>query len=583
MIPDHLWQSTLFAGLAAVLALALRKNQARTRYWLWLIASAKFLVPFSLFVALGQRIEWSSAPTAQKLTVVVRQISQPFTQEQSFTTITHDTVFSGSSILHIILATIWICGFTAVAIAWWRRWRRIHAAIAAGSPLPLSIGIPVLSSPMLMEPGVFGLFSPVLLLPEGITKHLSAAQLEAVIAHEKCHARRRDNLTAAIHMAVEAIFWFHPLVWWLGARLVEERERACDEEVLRLGNEPQIYAESILKTCEFYLESPLTCVSGITGADLKQRVIRIMTEGLQQKLDFWRKSLLATAGVVAVVGPITLGLLHAPRSQAQSQQPPRTFEVASVKVNHGGSGMMGVHFMGSRFTADNVGFNFLMQEAYLVKDPQVLGTPDWVKSERYDVDAKIDDATFAAIRTMSLEERKVQISRMLQALLTERFKLSVHHDTKELPVYALLVGKSGSKLKETTLTPAEMAPQDPGRPPEPGQKGPPLRMMGPGQLSGTGVGSDVIAEILSRYVGRVVLDKTGLRGKYDFSLKWTPEEGEGRGFQGGLGPNPDGPPPDANGPTLFAAVQEQLGLKLDPQKSNLDVLVIDHLERPSEN
>jgi bla regulator protein blaR1 len=85
------------------------------------------------------------------------------------------------------------------------------------------------------------------LLPEGIFDRLTPTQLEAVIAHELCHVRHRDNLIAAIHMFVETAFWFHPLVWWIGKRMVEERERACDEEVLRLGSEPRVYAEGILK------------------------------------------------------------------------------------------------------------------------------------------------------------------------------------------------------------------------------------------------------------------------------------------------------------------------------------------------
>ena len=115
--------------------------------------------------------------------------------------------------------------------------------------LPRSV--PLLPSRSSMEPGVFGIIRPVLLWPEGIARHMDDAHLESVLAHEVCHVQRRDNLTSAIHMLVEAIFWFHPLVWWMGARLEEERERACDEEVLQLGNPPQVYAESILKTCEF--------------------------------------------------------------------------------------------------------------------------------------------------------------------------------------------------------------------------------------------------------------------------------------------------------------------------------------------
>ncbi len=169
-----------------------------------------------------------------------------------------------------------------------------------------------------MEPGIFGIIRPVLSWPAGISAHLDGAHLEAVLAHEVWHVRRRDNLAAAVHMLVEALFWFHPLVWWLGARLIEERERACDEAVLALGGEPQVYAESILKTCQFCLESPLACVSGITGAELKQRIVRIMTRGGAGKLSLSKKLILTIAGVAVVTGPTIFGLLNAPQIRRAS-------------------------------------------------------------------------------------------------------------------------------------------------------------------------------------------------------------------------------------------------------------------------
>src|SRR6202040_2187662 len=141
---------------------------------------------------------------------------------------------------------------------------------------------------------------------------LSPSEMNAILAHELCHVRRRDNLLALIHMIVQAIFWFHPLVWWIGARLVDERERAGDAEVVRLGSDPQVYAESILKTCQFYVESPLVCVSGVTGSGLKQRIEAIMRGHGGQQLNIWRKLLLATFGVMAVALPISTGALNAP-------------------------------------------------------------------------------------------------------------------------------------------------------------------------------------------------------------------------------------------------------------------------------
>src|SRR5579862_9731364 len=107
----------------------------------------------------------------------------------------------------------------------------------------------MMSCPSLLEPAVFGIFSPVLLLPDGIADRLTRDQLKSVLIHELCHIRRRDNLATAIYMVVESLFWFYPLVRWIGKRLMEERERACDEEVLRVSGNPDIYVEGILKVC----------------------------------------------------------------------------------------------------------------------------------------------------------------------------------------------------------------------------------------------------------------------------------------------------------------------------------------------
>ncbi len=178
--------------------------------------------------------------------------------------------------------------------------------------------IRVFSSKSLFEPGVFGILSPKLLLPEGIRNRLSESQLNAIFTHELVHIRWRDNLTAACHMFVQAVFWFHPLVWWIGNRLIEERELACDEAVVQAGAEPEDYAQGILNVCKSYLESPLVCVSGITGADLKRRVVRIVTNQVSRRLDLGRKLLLTATGVFAVAAPVTFGLLHVSQAQAQT-------------------------------------------------------------------------------------------------------------------------------------------------------------------------------------------------------------------------------------------------------------------------
>ncbi len=311
MIADlaaHLWQSTVFALAAGLLTLAFRENRAKVRFALWLTASLKFFLPFSLLLALGGRLAWT--PAAQRIATpeisfAVERIAAPFSEPLPFTPPASGRVDWAST----ALVTLWACGFLAAGALRIRGWRRVRAAVRASSPLDIPAAVEIRSSPGLLEPGVVGLAHPILLLPEGIADRLTPPQLEAVLAHELCHVRRRDNLYAAIHMVVEAVFWFHPLVWWIGARLVEERERACDEGVLTMGSEPRTYADAILNVCKLYVESPLVCVSGVTGANLKRRIEAIMTNRTGQNLNRAKKLLLACAGAVALAGPIALGIL----------------------------------------------------------------------------------------------------------------------------------------------------------------------------------------------------------------------------------------------------------------------------------
>jgi bla regulator protein blaR1 len=330
-LTNHLWQSTIFAVVAGFMTVAFRKNQAQVRYWLWLSASLKFLLPFSLLMSLGNRLEWAPATqnmaTAPAVTLTMVQMSQPFPDTLPLpppTRGTHDWAA-------IAIFGVWAFGFSGVALTRFRGWLRIRAAVRSSSPFEIPASVEVRSSPGLLEPGVVGLFRPILLLPAGIVERLKPRQLEAVLAHELCHVRRRDNLTSAIHMMVEAVFWFHPLVWWIGARLVEERERACDEAVLSLGSAPHDYAEGILKVCKSYLESPLSCVSGVTGSNLKKRIEAILAGRVGCDLNFSKKLALIAAGTTALAAPIAVGIVGAPAGRAQSQLATPKFEMTSIK------------------------------------------------------------------------------------------------------------------------------------------------------------------------------------------------------------------------------------------------------------
>jgi uncharacterized protein (TIGR03435 family) len=171
---------------------------------------------------------------------------------------------------------------------------------------------------------------------------------------------------------------------------------------------------------------------------------------------------------------------------------------------------------------------------------------------------------------------------MIRALLADRFQLTIRKESKEAAIYALVVAKGGPKIKE--LPPEEDVPlPDPkDTPDKPDSKRPPRGMMrmGRGEISAQGVKISGLAQSLSNAVGRTVIDKTDLKGVYNYELKWTPDENQGAGFKG---PGDAPPPADANGPSIFTALQEQLGLKLESQKGPIDFLVIDHAEKASEN
>lgn len=584
---NHLWQSTLFAGFAALLTLALRKNQARTRYWVWLAASLKFLLPFSLLMLVGRQLDWPARPDLAhtRLSVAMQQASQPFSDTDRVETFAAAAPRAPSAARWWLLA--WAAGFAAVSLRSYLRWRSVRAIVRVAAPLPLPVGIEARSSRALLEPGVFGIFRPILLLPQGIADRLTPGQLRSIIAHEMCHVRRRDNLAAALHMTVEALFWFHPLVWWLGARLVEERERACDEEVLRKGNDPGAYAQGILKVCEFYLESPRECVAGVSGANLQRRIEEIMTNRIVQKLNFGRKLLLAGAGMLAVAVPIAIGV-SGPQMQAQSRPAHPAFEVTSVKPFRGDPReMRGAEFNpGGRFTFKGP-LLLLISVAYNIpirfSQNRFSGIPGWVKPDSpdgvFEIEATAPKGAFPpglSQQALVEEERS-----MLQALLADRFKMTVRRESKEMPIYALTVGKGGPKLPSAGIQEKDCAEVPAGGVADPGKIVCHQFTGGRGRgLHGRAVDVADLVSFVQNWTDRPVFDKTGIKGLYRIETEpFQPME---------LGATAPAAGAKQDGvlladlPTLFT-VFERLGLRMESQKGRVDTYVIEHIEKPAEN
>jgi BlaR1 peptidase M56 len=367
---DHLWQSTLFACAAALLTLAFRKNAAGIRFKILLAASLKFLLPFPLLVLLGAHLHGNTGPAvgAQGATLQWPLLVSRIMSPASFAKLTLGAAvdpiatsdisapqdpLSGTTAADAIMPAAsgasgpsgasaaptrsywvfanwhwspgtwallaWSIGSAVLLLRWLSQWIKLRAVVAAAAPVDIEVPIPVREAATTFEPGICGILAPVLLLPQGISTRLTSTELDSVLEHELCHWWRRDNLTGALHMLVAALFWFHPLVWWLGSRLVIERERACDEEVIQSGTERQVYAEAILKVCRLYLEPPLLCAAGVSGGTLRQRIEDIMTSQVGMKLHFAKKCLLSAAAAAAIAGPVALGLALGPQGLAQAQ------------------------------------------------------------------------------------------------------------------------------------------------------------------------------------------------------------------------------------------------------------------------
>jgi TonB family protein len=314
---NHLWQSTLVVAVIALLCFRLRSDGAHIRYWLWWAASAKFLVPFSLLAALGREISGVALPAyvSSDWTLLADRVAQPIAPASS------------SSLLGIVLLAAWASGSIVVLLRWIVLSIRLRNTLRRAEPHtdPISDGrrrIRVYHTAEAAEPCIARVICPVLLLPKDIEKHLSETQLEAVIAHELCHVRRCDNLTAAMHMLAEVLFWFYPLIWWIGSRLIRERERACDQMVVQLGHDRETYAEGILKVCELYALSRSACAAGAGGDDLMQRITQIMRVEAMMKLRIGKKVLLTGVLAGTISAPI-LGGLFQQAALAQQEDPPR--------------------------------------------------------------------------------------------------------------------------------------------------------------------------------------------------------------------------------------------------------------------
>jgi uncharacterized protein (TIGR03435 family) len=285
-------------------------------------------------------------------------------------------------------------------------------------------------------------------------------------------------------------------------------------------------------------------------------------DALSKQVSFGR-SLVLVATLFSIAAPLSGGQARAQNGLDRPKESSRSipsFEVATIKPSKtAAGGMRWIGHIPTGLSVKNISVQSLVREAFGLEDDRILGAPGWVKEDRFDIEAKVAESDIPVLKNMTVDQRRA----MLGPLLEERFNLKFHFESRVLPFYALVIARGGSKMKEFT---------PPGNPAANG-----LRYLGRGHLEARGTSMEFVGQVLAQQLGRTVVDKTGLNGKYDFSLQWEPDDPFPNAG------NDNGLPQDASSPSLITALQEQLGLKLEARKDQISVLVIDHIEAPSPN
>ena len=432
--------------------------------------------------------------------------------------------------------------------------------------------IEVMTHEAVAGPMTCGVARPAIVFPPD-ARTWSGDDVLRALTHELEHVRRRDWVTLCLARAICAIYWFHPLVWIANRQLCVNAERACDDAVLR-DSQAFGYADQLVTLAERSLAQTRPLLAMASRGDLSTRV-RAVLNIHQRRGPAGVRARIAAAGAAT-----TLVVLLAPlrtvataRGQATAASARSQFDVASIKPSFS-DGIMNLRPLPGRLVADAT-LQILMQHAYGVQAFQVVGGPGWLSTDRYEIDARADAAV-----------RRDQLALMLQSLLEDRFRLRTHREIKELPVFALVSDRGGFKLPP----PSEGACVDSadaalewagGRMAVPGELPPAKSRCGSvvatlGQLRGGKVAMSELVRMLSLVLGRRVLDRTGSTALFDVQLDFVADE---------TTPAMPPPPPGSgiSGPSIAQALRDQLGLRLEPAKGPVELIVVDHAERPSAN
>jgi TonB family protein len=329
-VADHLWQATLFALVVLAASYALRRGPARVRHSFWMLASVKFIVPASLLVFLAEQAGvasfwlFNSAPSTQN--ALMQRFTEPvwlIVNHYEFSVLASDV--DRHNEIYCFLTGFWLVGCVTLLAAWTMRRQRFLQELKLGRSVQSgrewramkeaqgSLGmkgrVELVISPGQTEPRVCRAWKPVIMLPQLISEHLDDSELRAIMLHELVHIQRRDNLIGSFQMAICALLWFHPLVWFINRKVYDEREQACDERVLELCATPETYAASILKVVRFSIGWKVAGVtSAAGGTNLRRRIENIMSINNSRRNAIGPRLLAGTSLGLALVLMVVAGM-----------------------------------------------------------------------------------------------------------------------------------------------------------------------------------------------------------------------------------------------------------------------------------
>lgn len=366
---DHLWQSTLFCAVIWLITLALRESAAALRHRLWMLASLKFLVPFSALYFIGAAAGLPTPVESRPLFVGAVEVAAPVMSPA----LALGPVTTGPELLAPLLAMVWALGVAWLAIAWLRGWRMANYLSRAARPAPGALpDVHVTDADV--EPSVARVFRPVVLLPAALLGRLTRPQLEAVLAHEREHIERHDNLLANLHRLVESLFWFHPLAWFIGRQLQQERELACDEAVLAGGHDPGEYAGGILAVCRHCITARRPFVAAALAGDVTARVRHILRSRPPATLGSIQALALVTCSMAVAAIPFAAGAMDAgARRHEALTLNLRALRDASIDVRPAAAnGATRIVATGNAVDISNISVRELIALAYGVQGSQIV-------------------------------------------------------------------------------------------------------------------------------------------------------------------------------------------------------------------